>query len=705
MSEGKSVTLPQTLDVPTKVTGNTKPSKDIPKSGMKRSTSRVFDEGIDKSHHNVLVPMEMLGKPIEKIYHGVHDGPELGTGITGIVRKVTHKVTGHEFAVKRLDLGNIKTEQQLQQLREEIAIMCQLDHPNVVQLKEVYESPTAIYLVQELCLGGDLFDRLDKQDDVHYTEAGCARIMKQIVDAVRYIHDKGIIHRDLKLENFMFSNDSPDSELRMIDFGLSKHFKFGDVHNEAVGSAYTVAPEVIRGEYNEKADEWSIGVITYLLLSGETPFGGAGEEDISPMQTRAMILSASYEFEPEYIWENVSEQAIDFIKSLLVTDPSKRPSVKALQKSEWLQVWADVKRKDEGQQINPNVVQALVSFKEKDDMLKLLSEVLSFTLLPGQLEELRKQFELLDPEGRGEISLGALKRALLNNAGAGALGSLTETEVEDIFEAMRVRKGDMRIHWHEFIAAALSQVEIDDRNLELAFQRLDTENRGYLEVENLIELMGGYVDHDEDTIREMWQDVFEGRNMDECRRVSKKEFVLLMKGQRREKAPQTPTEDGPVLLFDDDEEKETALVVNRKLYRAHRQTRLAVLEASRRFEEEQLKRITKGLKEKLPSEPGKANSSKLFQAGLIMTHGDNAKASSDSVRVMVKKAQEDMQRRIDIATKRSGRCRKKSLSDMQEFMVALQDDLPSPRRTASIKSNVLAKGIKEEPNEGGHESE
>lgn len=323
------------------------------------------------------------------------------------------------------------------------------DHPNVVQLKEVYESPTAIYLVQELCLGGDLFDRLDKQDDVHYTEAGCARIMKQIVDAVRYIHDKGIIHRDLKLENFMFSNDSPDSELRMIDFGLSKHFKFGDVHNEAVGSAYTVAPEVIRGEYNEKADEWSIGVITYLLLSGETPFGGAGEEDISPMQTRAMILSASYEFEPEYIWENVSEQAIDFIKSLLVTDPSKRPSVKELQKSDWLQVWADVKRKDEGQQINPNVVQALVSFKEKDDMLKLLSEVLSFTLLPGQLEELREQFELLDPEGRGEISLGALKRALLNNAGAGALGSLTETEVEDIFEAMRVRKSDMRIHWHE----------------------------------------------------------------------------------------------------------------------------------------------------------------------------------------------------------------------------------------------------------------
>ena len=146
--------------------------------------------------------------------------------------------------------------------------MCQLDHPNVVRLEEVYESPTAIYLVQELCLGGDLFDRLDAQEDVHYTEAKCARLIKQIVDAVRYIHDRGIIHRDLKLENFMFSSMSADSELRMIDFGLSKHFALGDVQDEAVGSAYTCAPEVIRGKYNERADEWSIGVITYLLLSG-----------------------------------------------------------------------------------------------------------------------------------------------------------------------------------------------------------------------------------------------------------------------------------------------------------------------------------------------------------------------------------------------------------------------------------------------------
>jgi calcium-dependent protein kinase len=89
-----------------------------------------------------------------------------------------------------------------------------------------------------------------------------------MLSSVRYIHNKGIIHRDLKLENFLFSDEDAKSELKMIDFGLSKHFQFGEIHHEAVGTPYTVAPEVIRGSYDERCDVWAIGVITYLLLSG-----------------------------------------------------------------------------------------------------------------------------------------------------------------------------------------------------------------------------------------------------------------------------------------------------------------------------------------------------------------------------------------------------------------------------------------------------
>ena len=251
----------------------------------------------------------------------------------------------------------------------------------------------------------------------------------------------------------------------------------------------------------------------------------------------------------------------------------------------------------------------------------------------------------------------------------------------------------------QFIAAALSQVEIDDRNLELAFQRLDTENRGYIEVENIIELMGGYVDEDEGRIREMWQDVFKDKSFDTCRRVSKKEFVLLMKGQRQERRPSrslNAEEMPPILdMVEQDssravtlpesdisspgaepvakalkDEEATPLVVNRMLYRAHRQSRLAVLEATRRFEEEQMKRTAKKLNQALNRDTGKnVSSNNLYRAGLIMRHSQNAAASSDSVRSMVQQAQDEMHRKIDVAKRRSGRRhdRKKSVSNLAEM--------------------------------------
>ncbi len=425
-----------------------------------------------------VVHMEVpFGKPIEEVYDGVQTGPVLGSGISGVVRLVTHKATGVKYAVKCLDLGLVDTEEGLMQLREEIFIMCQLDHPNIVRLEEVYESHSEIYLVQELCLGGELFDRLDEQPDYHYTEAECARLIKQMLCAVRYLHSKGIIHRDLKLENFLFSSSAPDSELKMIDFGLSKHFQYGEIQQQAVGTPYTVAPEVIRGRYDERCDIWAIGVIAFLLLSGEPPFGGCGGPE-PLMVVRQNILNGSFEFEPEDIWDLVSDKAKEFINALLVTNPKFRPTAMDAQKLGWLKEWADRTNVDNDHTLNPNVVRALVNFKEFSDMRKLLCEVLSFTLLPDQIKDLRKEFETLDTDGSGEISLLSLKQVLVTNAGAGSLGALTEEEVEDIFNAMRVKKTETTIRWHEFIAAGLSQCEVDDRNLRLAFDRLDNDHKG-----------------------------------------------------------------------------------------------------------------------------------------------------------------------------------------------------------------------------------
>ena len=142
---------------------------------MKGSTSAIgLDKMIDEKRdaENMsqrVVRIEVpFGKPIEEVYDGVHDGPVLGSGISGMVRMITHRATGLKYAVKCLDLSLVDTEEGLKQLREEIYIMCQLDHPNIVRLEEVYENQNEIYLVQQLCLGGELFDRLDEQPDCKF---------------------------------------------------------------------------------------------------------------------------------------------------------------------------------------------------------------------------------------------------------------------------------------------------------------------------------------------------------------------------------------------------------------------------------------------------------------------------------------------------------------------------------------------------------
>lgn len=143
-----------------------------------------------------------FGREIEDVYEGVHDGEILGEGVAGVVRKVRHKDTGVYFAVKVLNLGLLVCDAVLDSLREEIFTMCQLDHPNILRLEEVYESETQMFLIQELCEGGDLFDRLDQQPEdqpYHYSEVQCAKLVKQILSAVRYLHSRQIVHRDLKL--------------------------------------------------------------------------------------------------------------------------------------------------------------------------------------------------------------------------------------------------------------------------------------------------------------------------------------------------------------------------------------------------------------------------------------------------------------------------------------------------------------------------
>lgn len=169
-------------------------------------------------------------------------------------------------------------------LEEELAILSQVDHPNIIKFHETYIDYRYVHIVMELAEGGELFEKIVEMHK--FSEEKAAGLMRKILSAVKHLHEHGICHRDLKPENFLFSDNSQDAEIKLIDFGLSK--RFGQLQDQdpsekmhtIVGTPYYVAPEVLRGNYDFSCDVWSLGVILYIMLCGYPPFEGDNNKEI-----------------------------------------------------------------------------------------------------------------------------------------------------------------------------------------------------------------------------------------------------------------------------------------------------------------------------------------------------------------------------------------------------------------------------------------
>lgn len=251
----------------------------------------------------------------------------LGSGAFSEVVLAEEKVTGKLFAVKCIPKKALKGKES--SIENEITVLKKIKHENIVALEDIYESPSHLYLVMQLVSGGELFDRIVEKG--FYTEKDASTLIRQVLDAVFYLHRLGIVHRDLKPENLLYFSQEGESKIMISDFGLSKMEGKGDVMSTACGTPGYVAPEVLAQKpYSKAVDCWSIGVIAYILLCGYPPF-----YDENDSKLFEQILKADYEFDSPY-WDDISDSAKDFISHLMEKDPNKRYTCEQALRHPWI---------------------------------------------------------------------------------------------------------------------------------------------------------------------------------------------------------------------------------------------------------------------------------------------------------------------------------------------------------------------------------
>ncbi|KZV98966.1 Pkinase-domain-containing protein [Exidia glandulosa HHB12029] len=259
-------------------------------------------------------------------------GKTLGSGTYAVVKEAVHIKTGKYYACKVINKKLMEGREHM--VRNEIAVLKKVSsgHRNIVTLHDYFETAHNLYLVFDLCTGGELFDRICAKGN--YYEADAAELVRTIIKAVLYIHGCGIVHRDLKPENLLFRSPAEDADIMIADFGLSRVMddeKFKQL-TEICGTPGYMAPEIFRKSgHGKPVDIWAMGVITYFLLCGYTPF----DRDTQQEEMEA-IIAGDYKFEPKEYWANVSEVARDFVRTLLTVDPTKRPTAQQALEHPWL---------------------------------------------------------------------------------------------------------------------------------------------------------------------------------------------------------------------------------------------------------------------------------------------------------------------------------------------------------------------------------
>ncbi|XP_022972167.1 calcium-dependent protein kinase 24 [Cucurbita maxima] len=441
----------------------------------------------------------------DNIFEKYRFGKELGRGEFGITHQCFQIETGETFACKTISKSKLRSEINVEDVRREVAIMRSLPkHPNIVTFKEAFEDNEAVYFVMELCEGGELFDRIVSKG--HYTERAAADVTKTIIEICKVCHENGVIHRDLKPENFLFADESENSRLKAIDFGLSIFFEPDQRFSEIVGSPYYMAPEVLRRSYGPEIDVWSAGVILYILLCGVPPFWAESEEGIAHAIVRGNI---DFERDP---WPKVSQEAKELVMGMLDPNPYSRMTVEEVLEHPWIQNKNQARNIPLGENVGIGIKQFTLMNKFKKKVLRVVADHLS----DEQMDGIRRMFHMMDTDKNGDLTFEELKNGLH------MIGhSLSDPDVQMLMEAADM-DGNGTLSCEEFATMSIHLRKMStDELLTQAFRFFDKDQNGYIEYDELREAL---MDDNEKVI----QDIISDADMDKDGRISYNEFKAML---------------------------------------------------------------------------------------------------------------------------------------------------------------------------------
>lgn len=373
---------------------------------------------------------------------------------------------------------------------KEIQLLQAVNHPNIIKMYDVCEDEAYLYIITELCTGGELFDRIiekSNSSEKHFSEIDAARLTWCILDALDYCHNElNIVHRDLKPENFLFRDESDESDIVIIDFGLSRFGPDEQVGfmKTKVGTPYYIAPEVLNRHYDKSCDLWSVGVVVYILLSGIPPFYGESDQDIF-----RMIRKAEVDFPAEYGWDGVSAAAKAFIHRLLNKNPAERPTAAEAKLDPWLQVNdAAVDVGDAAPNPTPtDLTHRLERFVGMNKLKRCALKVMADSLTQEEIGELGELFRQIDTDGSGTLSITELEQALSQSHG------FIQTELQEILAGIDL-DGNQQLDYSEFLAATMQRNHfVKDDKIFRAYQQLCGE-KDSIDMETLVQIVGSATD-------------------------------------------------------------------------------------------------------------------------------------------------------------------------------------------------------------------